>query len=161
MTGCVSYFAASLNSLRTLGQAPFQDSQESYLTTLGLCFVRRVDSSFFLDLQFRHAVFAWVVSFAAVFWLVRTAPKVTNIWLNRCQYWKLLLVFFQRVKKGQSKHPPATRDIRSIGHFQHSRKTLLFSWSKRASQEIWSKNCKASPKSAAKQKIILYRPSSS
>ena len=57
--------------------------------------------------------------------------------------------------------PPTRRDTRSIGHFQHSRKTLLVSWPKRVSQEFRSKNYKESPTYAAKQKIILYRPSSS
>ena len=79
---------------------------ESCLTSLGLRFVGRVDSALLLDLRFCHPV-----------------------WLNRCQYWKLLLVFFQRVKKGQSKD--ARQDTTSSGHFYHSRKTLLtWSWSK-------------------------------
>ena len=79
---------------------------ESCLTSLGLRFVGRVDSALLLDLRFCHPV-----------------------WLNRCQYWKLLLVFFQRVKKGQSKD--ARQDTTSNGHFYHSRKTLLtWSWSK-------------------------------
>ena len=79
---------------------------ESCLTSLGPRFVGRVDSALFLDLQFCHPV-----------------------WLNRCQYRKLLLVFFQRVKKGQSKD--TRQDTTSSGHFYHSRKTLLtWSWSK-------------------------------
>ena len=43
MTGCVSYFAATLTD--TLGPAPFQDPQVSFFTSLGLCFAGRVDSS--------------------------------------------------------------------------------------------------------------------
>ena len=44
MTGCVSYFAATLTD--TLGPAPFQDPQVSFFTSsLGLCFEGRVDSS--------------------------------------------------------------------------------------------------------------------
>ena len=43
MTGCVSYFAATLTD--TLGPAPFQDPQVSYFTSLDLCFEGRVDSS--------------------------------------------------------------------------------------------------------------------
>ena len=79
---------------------------ESCLTSLGPRFVGRVDSALFLDLQFCHPV-----------------------WLSRCQYRKLLLVFFQRVKKGQSKD--TRQDTTSSGHFYHSRKTLLtWSWSK-------------------------------
>ena len=68
-----------------------------------------------------------------------------------------------REKKANRKTPPppTRRDTSSIGHFQHSRKTLLVSWSKRVSQEFRSKNYKESPTYAAKQKIILYRPSSS
>ena len=64
-------------------------------------------------------------------------------------------------KKANRKTPPTRRDTSSIGHFQHSRKTLLVSWPKRVSQEFRSKNYKESPTYAAKQKIIKYRPSSS
>ena len=79
---------------------------ESCLTSLGLRFVGRVDSALFLDLRFCHPV-----------------------WLNQCQYRKLLLVFFQRVKKGQLKE--TRQDTTSSGHFYHSRKMLLtWSWSK-------------------------------
>ena len=132
MTGCVSYFAATLTD--TLGPAPFQDPQVSFFTSLGLCFAGRVDSSLLY-------IYIWDLKSMSVL--------------------KAVISNFQWVKKRPIERPPTRRDTRSIGHFQHSRKTLLVSWPKRVSQEVRSKNYKESSKSAAKQKIILYRPSSS
>ena len=65
---------------------------ESSLTSLGLRFVGRVDSALFLDLRFCHPV-----------------------WLSRCQYRKLLLVFYQQVKKGRLKD--TRQDTTRTGHF--------------------------------------------
>ena len=133
MTGCVSYFAATLTD--TLGPAPFQDPQVSFFTSsLGLCFEGRVDSSLLY-------IYIWDLKSMSVL--------------------KAVISNFQWVKKRPIERPPTRRDTRSIGHFQHSRKTLLVSWPKRVSQEVRSKNYKESSKSAAKQKIILYRPSNS
>ena len=133
MTGCVSYFAATLTD--TLGPAPFQDPQaSSFTSSLGLCFEGRVDSSLLY-------IYIWDLKSMSVL--------------------KAVISNFQWVKKRPIERPPTRRDTRSIGHFQHSRKTLLVSWPKRVSQEVRSKNYKESSKSAAKQKIILYRPSNS
>ena len=106
MTGCVSYFTATLTpyalssaeaSLRRRGG--WEKEKESARgdargTSLVWPHLACVLSDEFLDLRFSHTVY---------------------IWLNRCQYWKLLLVFFQRVKKGQSED--TRQDTRSIGHF--------------------------------------------
>ena len=133
MSGCVSYFAATLTD--TLGPAPFQDPQASFFTSsLGLCFEGRVDSSLLY-------IYIWDLKSMSVL--------------------KAVISNFQWVKKRPIERPPTRRDTRSIGHFQHSRQTLLVSWPKRVSQEVRSKNYKESSKSAAKQKIILYRRSNS
>ena len=64
---------------------------------------------------------------------------------------KAVISNFQWVKKGQRKDP--TSQGETLG--------ASVSWPKRVSQEFRSKNYKESPTYAAKQKIILYRPSSS
>ena len=71
---------------------------------------------------------------------------------------KVVVSIFPTGEKRPIERPPARRDTRSIGHFQHSRKTLLFSWSKRASQEVWSKNCKASPNQRQNRKLFFIDP---
>ena len=71
---------------------------------------------------------------------------------------KAVISNFQWVKKRPIERPPTRRDTRSIGHFQHSRKTLLVSWPKRVSQEVRSKNYKESSKSAEKQKLFFIDP---
>ena len=78
MTGCVSYFAATLTD--TLGPAPFQDPQVSFFTSLGLCFAGRVDSSLLY-------IYIWVLK-------------------SMSADWNLLLVISNGWKKGQSKDPP-------------------------------------------------------
>jgi len=88
MTCCVSFFVATLTRwmsymwfIRFYRPSSFSGPR-SHLTSLGLSFVGQVDSFLFLDLQFLHPVYMWV---------------------ERCRYWKLLLVFIERVRKGQSK----------------------------------------------------------
>ena len=78
MTGCVSYFAATLTD--TLGPAPFQDPQVSFFTSLGLCFAGPVDSSLLY-------IYIWDVK-------------------SMSADWKLLLVISNGWKKGQSPPPP-------------------------------------------------------
>ena len=77
MTGCVSYFAATLTD--TLGPAPFQDPQVSFFTSLGLCFAGRVDSSLLY-------IYIWVLKSMSVL--------------------KAVINNFQRVKKKPIERPP-------------------------------------------------------
>ena len=84
MTSCLSYFVATLTpyvrkKAKIRPYASSQDPREFHLISLGLHFVGRVDSFLFLDLQFLHPVYMWV---------------------EQCRYWKLLLVFIERVRKG-------------------------------------------------------------
>ena len=118
MTSCVSYFAAtlipcalssaeaSLCCREVAGRKKKKVRGAWVLLDLTWPAFCRTSWQRFLDLRFCHPV-----------------------WLNQCQYRKLLLVFFQRVKKGQLKD--TRQDTTSSGHFYHSRKMLLtWSWSK-------------------------------
>ena len=107
MTGCVSYFKATLTPYAHWPSG-FSVSPGVLLDqSLGLRIKGRVESSLFLDLQFRHPVY---------------------ILVNRGQYWKLLLVFFQRVKKGQSKDPPQGKTLGVSDTFNIQEKRFLLSW---------------------------------
>ena len=83
MTGCVSYFAATLTD--TLGPAPFQDPQALYFTSLDLCFAGPVDSSLLY-------IYIWVLKSMLVL--------------------KAVISNFQRVKKSQSTPPPPPNKAR-------------------------------------------------
>ena len=98
MTGCVSYFAATLTD--TLGPAPFQDPQVSFFTSLGLCFEGRVDSSLLY-------IYIWDVK-------------------SMSADWKLLLVISNGWKKGQSKDPPQGETLGASDTFNIQEKRYWF-----------------------------------